>query len=53
MLENGHRGGCQWVRVKFEVEDKRCAERNEQRGRRRNGEIETGSVSKTSCAHLR
>ena len=45
MLENARRGSCQQVRVKLEIE--------EERGRRRGGEIETGSKLKTSLARPR
>lgn len=53
MLENARRGSCQQVRVKFQIEEERCAERSEERGRRRGGEIETGSKLKTSLARPR
>jgi hypothetical protein len=43
-------GSCQQVRVKLEIEEEGYAERSEERGRRRGGEIETGSKLKTSLA---
>jgi hypothetical protein len=52
MLENARRGSCQQVRVKLETEE-RYAECSEERGRRRGGEIETGSELKTSLARPR
>ena len=53
MLENARRGSCQQVRVKLEIEDERYAERSEEGGRRRGGEIEIGSKLKTSLARPR
>ena len=53
MLENARRGSCQQIRVKLEIEEERYAERSEERGRRRGGEIETGSKLKTSLARPR
>ena len=56
MLENARRGSCQQVRVnsvKLGVEEERYAERSEERGRRRGGEIDTGCKLKTSLARLR
>ncbi len=41
MLENARRGSCQQVRVKLKIEEERYAERSEEGGRRRGGEIET------------
>ena len=53
MFENVRRGSCQEVRVKLEIEEERYAERSEERGRRREGEIETGNKLKTSLARPR
>jgi hypothetical protein len=53
MLENARRGNCQQVRVKLEIEEQRYAERSEDRGRRRGGQIETGSKFKMSLARAR
>ena len=53
MLENARRGSCQQVRVKLEIEEEGYAERSEERGRRRGGQIETGSKLKTSLARPR
>jgi len=50
MLENARCGSCQQVRVKLEIEEERYAERNEERGRRRSREVETGNKLKTSLA---
>jgi len=48
MLENSRRGSCQQVRVKLEIEGDRYAERSEERGRRRGGEIGADSKLGTS-----
>jgi hypothetical protein len=53
MLENARRGSCQQVRVKLGIEEERYAKGSEERGRRRGGEIETGSKLKTGLARLR
>ena len=53
MLENARRDSCQQVRVKLEIEEERYVERSEERGRRRDGEIETGSKLKTSLVRPR
>jgi len=53
MLENARRGSCQQVRVKLEIDEGRYAERSEEGGRRRGGEIETGNKLKTSLARPR
>jgi len=53
MLENARRGSCQEVRVKLEIEEEGYAERSEERGWRRGGEIETGSRLKTSLVRPR
>lgn len=53
MLENARRGSCQQVRGKLEIEEERYAERAEESGRRRGGEIETGSKLKTGLASVR
>ena len=53
MLENARHGSCQQVQVKLEIEEERHGERSEERGRRRGGEIETGSKWKTSLARPR
>ena len=53
MLETARRGSWpQHVRVKLGIGDERYAERSKERGRRRGGEIETGSKSKTGLARL-
>ena len=52
MFEDARRGGCQQVRVKLESEEEICAERSEERGRSRGGQIETASKLKTSLARL-
>jgi hypothetical protein len=53
MLENARRGSCQQVRVKLEIEEERYADRSEERGRHRGGQIETGSKLKMSLARPR
>jgi hypothetical protein len=53
MFENARCGSCQQVRVKLEIEEERHAERSEEGGRHRGGEIETGGKLKTSLAHPR
>jgi hypothetical protein len=53
MLENARRGSCQQVRVELEIGEERYAERSEEKGRRKGGEIETGSKLKTSLARPR
>ena len=47
MLENARHGSCRQVRVKFLIEGGVYAECNNERVRRRVGEIETGSKLKT------
>ena len=53
MLENARLGSCQQVQVKVEIEEEGYAERSEERGRRRGGEIDTGSKLETSLARPR
>ena len=53
MLKSARRGGFQQARVKSEIEEGRHAERSEERGRRRGGQIETGIKLKMSLARPR